>query len=170
MTETFKTCYRSPIGLLEIIGSANGISSVSFVDDAIMNDAVPPLLQDCISQLDEYFGGRRKEFSLKLDLAGTEFQKKAWRELQTIPFGRTVSYLDVAMAVGTKESTRAVGRANGQNPIVIIVPCHRVIGSDGSLTGYGGGLWRKRWLLDFETGAPQPSLFAPALEPHAVGG
>ena len=123
-----------------------------------------------LSQLDEYFGGRRKEFSLKLDLRGTEFQKRVWRELQKIPFGKSVSYLDVALAVGTRESVRAVGRANGQNPIVIVVPCHRVIGSDGSLTGYGGGLWRKRWLLDFEGGTPQPSLFVHAAEPNAIRG
>lgn len=167
MTEAFTTYYRSPIGLIEITGGADGISSISFVDDASMNDAAPPLTQDCASQLDEYFGGRRKEFSVKLDLQGTEFQKKVWRELQTLPFGRTVSYLDIALAVGTKESTRAVGRANGQNPIVIIVPCHRVIGSDGSLTGYGGGLWRKQWLLDFESNARQESLFALTAEPNA---
>jgi methylated-DNA-[protein]-cysteine S-methyltransferase len=170
MTETFTTHYRSPIGLLEITGGEQGIASISFVDDAIDDGESPHALRECIAQLDEYFSGRRKEFSIALDLRGTEFQERVWRELQKIPFGRTVSYLDVAMAVGTKESTRAVGRANGQNPIAIIVPCHRVIGSDGSLTGYGGGLWRKRGLLDFETGAPQPSLFAPALEPHAVGG
>jgi methylated-DNA-[protein]-cysteine S-methyltransferase len=170
MTETLTTYYRSPIGILEITGGQQGIASISFVDDAIDVGETPPALRDCVSQLDEYFAEKRKEFSLKLDLQGTEFQKRVWRELQKIPFGKTVAYLDVAMALGNKASTRAVGRANGQNPIAIVVPCHRVIGSDGSLTGYGGGMWRKRWLLDFETGAPQPSLFASALEPHAIGG
>ncbi len=170
MTETLTTYYRSPIGILEITGSQQGITSIDFVDDAIENGGTLPALGECVSQLDEYFGGRRKEFSIALDLRGTEFQRRVWRELQKIPFGKTVAYLDVAMALGNKASTRAVGRANGQNPIVIVVPCHRVIGSDGSLTGYGGGMWRKRWLLDFETGAPQPSLFASALESNATRG
>ncbi len=168
MTDTLTAYYRSPIGILEITGSDSGVSSISFVDDAIDHGETPVALEDCVSQLDEYFSGKRKEFSLNLDLRGTEFQKRVWRELQKIPFGKTVSYLDIALAVGTSESTRAVGRANGQNPIVIVIPCHRVIGSDGSLTGYGGGLWRKRWLLDFESGTPQPSLFASALEPNAT--
>ncbi len=168
MTETFTTHYRSPIGILEITGSEQGIASISFVDDAIDAGETPYALRECIAQLDEYFGGRRKEFSIALDLRGTEFQKRVWHELQRIPFGKTVSYLDVALAVGTRESTRAVGRANGQNPIVIVVPCHRVIGSDGSLTGYGGGMWRKRWLLDFENHARQENLFALTAEPNAI--
>jgi methylated-DNA-[protein]-cysteine S-methyltransferase len=116
-------------------------------------------LADCVHQLDEYFARQRKSFDLKLDLRGTDFQKRVWRELLEIPFGKTVSYLDVAVALGDKKSIRAVGHANGQNPIVVIVPCHRVIGSDGSLTGYGGGLWRKEWLLNFEGSHPQTSLF-----------
>ncbi len=169
MSELFTGYYRSPIGVLEITGSANGVSSILFVDDDVEDDlAAPPVLQDCVSQLDEYFTGRRKEFSLTLDLQGTEFQKRVWRELQKIPFGKTVSYLDVAMSVVTRESVRAVGRANGQNPVPIIIPCHRVIGSDGSLTGYGGGLWRKRWLLNFESSTPQDELFALSLEPNAI--
>jgi len=170
MIETFTAYYRSPIGLLEITGSQNGVSSIFFVDDAIDKGGIPPALVDCVSQLDEYFGGRRKEFSLKLDLRGTEFQRRVWRELQRIPFGKTVSYLDVAIAIGNRESTRAVGHANGQNPISIVVPCHRVIGSDGSLTGYGGGLWRKRWLLNFENTPLQANLFARALEANATRG
>ena len=166
MTEPLTAYYRSPIGVLEIAGSRDGIASVLFVDDVAGENGTPPELQDCVAQLDEYFGGKRKEFSVKLDLRGTEFQKRVWRALQEIPFGRTVSYLDIASAIGNKESTRAVGRANGQNPISIIVPCHRVIGSDGGLTGYGGGLWRKRWLLDFESRTHQDALFAFA-EPNA---
>jgi methylated-DNA-[protein]-cysteine S-methyltransferase len=160
MTEKFTTYYRSPIGILKIIGSQDGVASVLFVDDAPSDKDTPPVLRDCVMQLDEYFGGKRREFSLKLDLRGTEFQKRVWRELQKIPFGKTLSYLDIALTIGKKESTRAVGRANGQNPVSIIVPCHRVIGSDGSLTGYGGGLWRKRWLLNFENHMSQDDLFA----------
>jgi methylated-DNA-[protein]-cysteine S-methyltransferase len=167
MSDVFKGYYRSPIGTLEIVGSRVGISSVSFADDAVASTDIPACLQECASQLDEYFAARRVEFTFPLDLQGTEFQKRVWRELRKIPFGRTASYLDVALAVGTRESTRAVGRANGQNPIVIIVPCHRVIGRDGSLTGYGGGLWRKRWLLDFESPARQESLFAMTVETNA---
>ena len=168
MSELVTGYYRSPIGVLEITGSVNGVSSVSFVDDdARSRLAAPAVVQECVSQLDEYFTGRRKEFSLKLDLQGTEFQKRVWRELQKIPFGKTVSYLAIAELVGTRESVRAVGRANGQNPVSIVVPCHRVIGSDASLTGYGGGLWRKRWLLNFESNNPQDELFALRLEPNA---
>jgi methylated-DNA-[protein]-cysteine S-methyltransferase len=159
MNKEYKTYYRSPIGAIEIVGSEDGITAISFVDDARANANTPACLEDCVHQLDEYFARQRKSFDLKLDLRGTDFQKRVWRELLEIPFGKTVSYLDVAIALGDKKSIRAVGHANGQNPIVVIVPCHRVIGSDGSLTGYGGGLWRKEWLLNFEGSHPQTSLF-----------
>jgi methylated-DNA-[protein]-cysteine S-methyltransferase len=167
MNDLSRGYYRSPIGTLEIVGSQDGISSVSFVDEAVAYGDIPACLQECALQLNEYFVGRRVEFTFMLDLQGTQFQKKVWRELRKIPFGKTVSYLEVALAVGTRESTRAVGRANGQNPLVIVVPCHRVIGRDGSLTGYGGGLRRKRWLLDFENPPRQKSLFAMAVESNA---
>jgi methylated-DNA-[protein]-cysteine S-methyltransferase len=119
---------------------------------------MPVCLTACVRQLDEYFNGTRKEFSIQLDLRGTEFQKRVWQELLNIPFGTTTAYLKVASSLGDKKALRAVGRANGQNPIVILVPCHRVIGTDGSLTGYGGGLWRKEWLLNFEGSRLQPGL------------
>ena len=167
MKDIFNGYYRSPIGTLEIVGSLDGISSISFVDRAVTYGDMPDCLEECALELDQYFAGRRFEFTFPLDLQGTEFQKRVWRELRKIPFGKTLSYLDVALAVGTRESTRAVGRANGQNPIVVVVPCHRVIGRDGSLTGYGGGLWRKRWLLDFENPPRQESLFAIVEEPNA---
>lgn len=159
MSDLFKTYYRSPIGMLEIIGSERGIVTIHFVDDAQPAVTIPADLSECVRQLDEYFAGARQRFSLPLDLRGTEFQMRVWRELLKIPFGKTVSYLDVAIALGDRKTIRAVGRANGQNPIVIVVPCHRVIGSDGSLTGYGGGLWRKEWLLNFEGSRSQTSLF-----------
>lgn len=155
MSETFKAYYRSPIGVMEITGSEDGVASIYFVDEARASATTPACLSDCVQQLDEYFNRKRKEFSLTLDLRGTDFQKRVWRELLKIPFGKTVAYLDVAVALGDKKALRAVGWANGQNPIVLIVPCHRVIGSDGSLTGYGGGLWRKEWLLNFEGSRPQ---------------
>jgi methylated-DNA-[protein]-cysteine S-methyltransferase len=159
MDEKPKAYYCSPIGTLEIVGDADGITSVEFVDDAPRRANTPPELAECVSQLDEYFNGKRKTFSLNLVLGGTEFQNRVWRELLNIPFGRTVAYLDIARALGNRNAIRATGAANGQNPIVIIVPCHRVIGSDGSLTGYGGGLWRKEWLLNFERASAQTRLF-----------
>lgn len=164
MNEQHTAYYRSPIGVLEIKGGDDGVSSVLFVA-AVSSDAmIPPSLQDCVNQLDEYFRGQRKEFSIKLDLRGTEFQKRVWRELAKIPYGKTVSYRDIAFVLGSSQAVRAVGSANGQNPIVIIVPCHRVIGSDGRLTGYGGGLWRKQWLLNLESNLPQANLFGEIAE------
>ena len=133
MNNICKGYYRSPIGTLEIIGSRDGVSSISFADNNGAKSDIPTCLEECALQLDDYFAGRRVAFSFSLDLQGTEFQKKVWRELQKIPFGKTISYLEVALAVGTREATRAVGRANGQNPIVIVIPCHRVIGRDGVL-------------------------------------
>jgi len=154
-----KTYFLSPIGLLEIQGSENGISSVSF--DAIVDNVIesPPCLRECVTQLYEYFEGKRKSFDLKLDFEGTDFQKKVWNELTKIPFGKTKSYHDIAMKIGDKDAVRAIGHANGKNPIAIIVPCHRVIGSDGKLVGYAGGLWRKQWLLNFENKDIQGELF-----------
>ena len=109
-----------------------------------------PVVAQCVNQLDEYFQAKRKVFELALAPQGTDFQKRVWAQLLEIPYGETVSYLDVARAIGNAKSIRAVGAANGANPLSIIVPCHRVIGSDGKLTGYGGGLWRKEWLLNHE--------------------
>jgi methylated-DNA-[protein]-cysteine S-methyltransferase len=110
--------------------------------------------------MDEYFEGSRKEFQLPLAPEGTDFQKRVWSELLNIPYGATCSYLDVARALGDANAIRAVGAANGRNPISIIIPCHRVIGADGSLTGYGGGLWRKEWLLRHEGVRALNELFA----------
>lgn len=146
-----KAYYPSEIGWLEIVGSEAGIKSVSFIDEeSVEQTEIHPCLQPCVTQLDEYFRGERKTFALKLEPEGTEFQQKVWRELLNIPYNKTVSYLDIARAVGDKKAVRAVGNANGRNKIVIIIPCHRVIGSNGQLTGYGGGLWRKEWLLKHE--------------------
>ena len=104
-----------------------------------------------IKQLDEYFNRKRTVFDLPLDLQGTEFQLRVWNELLKIPFDRTITYKELALKLGNLKAIRAVGTANGANPVSIIIPCHRVIGSDGSLTGYAGGLWRKKWLLEFES-------------------
>lgn len=147
---THKTYCDSPIGPVEIIGTKDGITSVSFVEEKGSRDEVP-VLAECRKQLEEYFAGKRREFTVPLVFErGTEFQKKVWKELAKIPFGKTVSYKDVAESLGNPKAVRAVGGASSKNPIGIIVPCHRVIGSDGKLTGYYGGVWRKEWLLDHE--------------------
>lgn len=150
MEKYFITYYKSEIGLLEIIGSEEEIYSVDFVEKALEKDKSNGLLEDCKRQLDEYFCGKRKEFSLKLNPKGTDFQKKVWAKLMEIPFGKVVSYLEIAKNIGDKNLTRAVGNANGKNPVAIIIPCHRVVGSSGKLVGYAGGLWRKEWLLEKE--------------------
>lgn len=143
--------YNSEIGLIEITGTAEGILSVRFVKDTTTkNTESHPCVQECVAQLDEYFRGKRREFSVNLILQGTEFQKQVWQQVMTIPFGETVSYQDIAVAIGQPKACQAVGNANGKNKIPIIIPCHRVLGSDGKLTGYGGGLWRKEWLLQHE--------------------
>lgn len=143
--------YSSPIGTLEIKGNEDGLVSLEFLDEAVdPTEKVHESIKEVTYQLDEYFTGIRKEFGLKLNPVGTEFQKKVWKELEEIPFGKTWSYLDIALKLADKNATRAVGNSNAKNPIAIIVPCHRVIGSTGKLTGYAGGLWRKEWLLKHE--------------------
>jgi len=153
-------CIQSPVGILKISGSEDGIRSILFMDNETEQTLVPACLQGCVNQLNEYFEGKRKQFNLKLDPKGTEFQLKVWDKLQQIPFGKTISYLDLARMTGRETNTRAVGNANGKNKINIVVPCHRVIGSNGKLTGYGGGLWRKEILLKLEMGNTMPGLFA----------
>ena len=151
MSEKHKAYYESPIGLIEIVGAEDGILSLSFVSaKSIRSAEMPQLLRDCVEQVDEYFKGQRREFSAGLVLQGTAFQKKVWKVLTKIPFGETVSYKHIAASIGNRKATRAVGRANGQNKIGIIIPCHRVIGSNGTLTGYANGIWRKAWLLKHE--------------------
>ncbi|PCJ87015.1 MAG: cysteine methyltransferase [Flavobacteriales bacterium] len=154
-----KAYYHSPIGIIELTGSNAGISSLYFVDDYTEKNHIPANLRACVKQLDEYFKKKRKIFELKLNPDGTEFQKTVWNKLQDIPYGKAVSYLEIAKSLGNKNATRAVGNANGKNKISVIIPCHRVIGINGKLTGYAGGLKRKKWLLDFENSSKQTSLF-----------
>jgi methylated-DNA-[protein]-cysteine S-methyltransferase len=150
-TKEFKAYHLSPIGPLEISGVAEGVTSVTFVKKRLPSDRnLPECMKDCVRQIDEYFKGARKKFSLNLLLEGTSFQKQVWQELRRIPYGKAVSYGDVARFIGKPLAFRAVGNANNKNPIAIIIPCHRVIGSDGSLVGYGSGIWRKEWLLKHE--------------------
>jgi methylated-DNA-[protein]-cysteine S-methyltransferase len=149
--EIYLTCYQSPIGVVEIVGTREHIVAVNFVDQArTSNDDLPACIQECVNQIEKYFKGNLKKFSLKLQMRGTDFQKTVWRQLTEIAYGQTASYGEIAAAIGKPSASRAVGHANGRNPIAIIVPCHRIIGADGSLTGYGGGLWRKEWLLRHE--------------------
>jgi len=151
---------NTPLGVAKICGDESGISSLTVLNtDETISDIVPEILQDCVYQLQEYFNGNREHFNLKLNPQGTVFQKKVWEELQIIPFGKTVSYLELSKQLGDVKGIRAVANANGKNPLWIIVPCHRVIGSDGSLTGYAGGLHRKQWLLEHESPYKQQSLF-----------
>jgi len=151
LIEKYKAYYRSEIGLIKIIGIEEGILSLDFVEKGSMGSSeIPPCLERCVEQIDEYFIGKRREFSVNLLLQGTDFQERVWNQLMKIPFGKTVSYKYIAASIGDVKAVRAVGNANGKNRISIIIPCHRVIGSKGKLTGYGGGLWRKEWLLKHE--------------------
>ena len=154
------TYYKTPLGTAKIVGDENGIQSVSVVDeDLSTSKEIPECLQECVTQLDQYFSGERNDFNLKLNPQGTDFQKKVWDELLNIPYNKTRTYLEQSKALGDVKAIRAVASANGKNPIWIIIPCHRVIGSDGSLTGYAGGIWRKKWLLAHENPVKQQSLF-----------
>lgn len=156
MTKAF---LETPLGTAVIEGDEKGISCISISEEIVPGSADPPApLQDAVMQLKEYFLGKRNKFELKLNPEGSEFQKKIWRQLQTIPFGQTISYLELSKAFGNSKAIRAVAAANGKNPLWIVVPCHRVIGSDGSLTGYAGGLWRKKWLLEHEQPVKQQRL------------
>jgi methylated-DNA-[protein]-cysteine S-methyltransferase len=151
-------CYlQSPIGRLMLASDGTALTGLYMEPsrktqstDGWNEDAAAPPLAAALRQLTEYFAGTRREFDLPLRLRGTEFQKRVWQELTEIPYGQTWSYGELAKRINNPSASRAVGLANGRNPISILVPCHRVIGADGSLTGYGGGLERKRWLLAHE--------------------
>ena len=150
-----ETYYESPIGYLRLHGTPEKISALEFVDQT--PEKIPHaegVMALCLQQLEQYFQGRRQRFDLPLAPQGTEFQQRVWRYLTKIPFGNVVSYKTVAESIGRRRAFRAVGGANNKNPIAIIIPCHRVIGSDGALIGYGSGLWRKAWLLEHESALP----------------
>lgn len=151
---------ETPLGITKVEGNEQGIKAITVFDsDEKLSDIIPEILEDAVYQLREYFEGSRKEFSLTLNPEGTEFQKTVWRALERIPYGKTISYMELSKTLGDPKAIRAVASANGKNPLWIVVPCHRVIGSDGSLTGYAGGLHRKKWLLEHESPSPQQSLF-----------
>lgn len=155
-----KVYIKSPLGTIEVEGDHQGIIAVTFLEEEIPpSKSIPDFLQEVVKQLNEYFEKKRTTFELKLRPQGTGFQLRVWNTLQKIPFGKTVSYLDMAKTLGDSKVIRAAASANGKNPIAIVIPCHRVIGSDGSLTGYAGGLHRKKWLLEHESPIRQGSLF-----------
>lgn len=155
----YKTYFESPAGLIEIMANDKGVVSILFVNKIAGRSKNNEHTAECLKQLHEYFNKERQSFSVLLDLLGTDFQKRVWNGLLNIPFGKTISYLQLAAILGDRNSIRAVGRANGKNPVSIIVPCHRVIGSNGDLVGYGGGLDKKKWLLEFEGALVQQELF-----------
>ena len=151
--------YQSPVGTVRIKAHKGCINEILFMDEVteqqrddneIIDQADTDVLAKCRQQLDEYFSGERKTFDFPVKQEGTLFQEKVWNELLHIPYGKTISYRQLSQMIGNVKSIRSVGTANGRNSLPIVVPCHRVIGSDGSLTGYGGGLWRKKWLLEHE--------------------
>lgn len=162
MESPFVTYLSSPIGTIEITGTETHITKVHFVmDEGESSDEIPEVLKECRQELQEYFTGKRKKFDVKLQPEGSSFQQDVWHELEKIKFGETITYNHIAKALNNPLSIRAVGTANGANPIAIILPCHRVIGTNGKLTGYAGGLWRKQWLLEHEgnVSGNSPTLF-----------
>jgi methylated-DNA-[protein]-cysteine S-methyltransferase len=150
---------NTPLGTAKIKGDENGISVISILQEGEISKVIPLELKDAVKELQEYFEGKRTKFTFALNPKGTDFQQKVWKALLEIPYGKTTSYMDLTKKLGDVKAIRAVASANGKNPLWIVVPCHRVIGSDGSLTGYAGGLWRKKWLLEHENPSTQQSLF-----------
>jgi len=152
--ELYYTYYQSPVGLLKIGSTDHYISELTFVDNKEQishgEPGVSEIIHQCTEQLIEFFNGQRQHFDVPIYQHGTAFQQKVWGELLNIPYGRTISYMDLAKRLGDPKVIRAAATTNGKNNIAIIVPCHRVIGTNSSLTGYSGGLWRKKWLLEHE--------------------
>jgi methylated-DNA-[protein]-cysteine S-methyltransferase len=150
MSPVYFDYYDSPIGLIEIAGTSTAVIALNFVEERCREVASHCLVAEAVRQIDEYFDGKRREFEIEMALEGTDFQQQVWRQLGTVSYGCVASYQDIAKGVGRPTAVRAVGAANGRNPIAIMVPCHRIIGKNGHLVGYGSGLWRKEWLLKHE--------------------
>jgi methylated-DNA-[protein]-cysteine S-methyltransferase len=153
-----------PFGELTVVASDKGVRYITFENDAhpksyrnmsVIDDASHPVVARTVAQLHEYIKGTRRTFDVPLDLVGTEFQVQAWNALAKVPYGTTASYAQQAASIGRPKATRAIGAANGRNPVVVVLPCHRIVGADGSLTGFGGGLHVKKWLLDHEANVAQ---------------
>ncbi|WP_378185924.1 methylated-DNA--[protein]-cysteine S-methyltransferase [Aquimarina sp. W85] len=162
ISKVYKVTFKTPLGIACLLGDELGLTVCTLNEletSDSCKDSLPAYFGQAIQQLHEYFEGIRKKFTIPIHPQGTDFQLKVWNQLLTIPYGKTASYLDIAKQLGDPKVIRAAASANGKNPLWIIIPCHRVIGSDGSLTGYAGGLWRKKWLLDHENPSKQQLLF-----------
>lgn len=160
--ESNNTAYcKTPIGTAKLVGNTSGLQSVKILDEdyKLFPHDIPENLVEAVKQLSGYFYSGLTHFDLKLNPIGTKFQLKIWKLLQQIPYGKTISYLELSQRYGEVEAIRAIAHANAKNPIWIIIPCHRVIGKNGDLTGYAGGLWRKKYLLELEHGIHQTELF-----------
>lgn len=146
----FISSIKSPVGFVILKSDGQAITEIHFSETDIQEKNSCSVLENCCEQLQDYFSGKALSFDLPLNPAGTEFQQKVWAELLKIPFGETITYHELAVRLGDDKVIRAAGTANGKNPIAIVIPCHRVIGAGNKLTGYAGGLWRKKWLLEHE--------------------
>ena len=155
------TYLNSPLGTLRLTGDSAGVSAISCLDSPVpdlpLARDLPAPMQQAYDQLVDYFNGIRKDFTFLMTPIGTPFQQRVWEALLAVPFGQTRSYMALSRELGDEKAIRAVAAANGRNPLAIVIPCHRVIGSDGSLTGYAGGLWRKQWLLEHEGSRRKPA-------------
>ena len=165
--QQFEHIYTSPIGRIKIVADKDCIHAITFIDDSVStsnNEGIesPAVIHQCIDELIDYFNGSRTQFTVPIHQSGTDFQQKVWKELYEVPYAKTMSYADLAKKLGDTKVIRAAASANGKNKIAIIVPCHRIIGSDSSLTGYAWGLARKKWLLqhEFRIGLGVQTLFA----------
>ncbi len=165
--QQFEHIYTSPIGRIKIVADTDCIHAITFIDDSAStssNEGIesPPIIHQCIDELIDYFNGIRTQFTVPIHQSGTDFQQKVWKELYEVPYAKTMSYAELAKKLGDTKVIRAAASANGKNKIAIIVPCHRIIGSDSSLTGYAWGLARKKWLLqhEFRTGLGVQTLFS----------
>lgn len=168
--ETYRLDYVSPIGMIEIVSTETAIQSILFIERENVqfetDDATPYVLNTCYREIEEYFNGRRQSFTFPYEVQGTVFQQDVWQALAKIPYAETTSYRELAVTLGRDRAVRAVGSANGRNRLSIVIPCHRVIGSNGTLTGYAGGLWRKEWLLRHEQTHTYSSLAKKHLPLH----
>jgi methylated-DNA-[protein]-cysteine S-methyltransferase len=156
----YEAVVDTPLGIARIRGSEKGITEIRVSDDPSLKRTIPDELRTVCTQLQEYFEGSRKIFEVPLHPEGTPFQQKVWEALLEIPYGKRISYMDLAKKLGDPGAVRAVAGANAKNPVWILIPCHRVVGTDGSLTGYAGGLHRKKWLLNHESPSGQTTLFS----------
>lgn len=154
MNKIYRADYESPIGTIEIAGNDQAVVSILFTDrekaEYPLEIGHPDAIKECWQQLDEYFKGERREFSFPYMMEGTNFQQRVWNALTSIPYASTGTYKDIASLIENEKAVRAVGTANGRNKLSIVLPCHRIIGTNGTMTGYAGGIWRKEWLLEHE--------------------